>query len=90
MILKKLKIETNLADPTNCYIIFDEKSKETMIIDPAGQVNKIVKMLDILKGNLKYIYLTHCHGDHIGGVQELKEKYNCRILIHRNDAQRIK
>lgn len=90
MILKKLKIETNLADPTNCYIIFDEESKETMVIDPAGQVEKIIRMLDILKGNLKYIYLTHCHGDHIGGVQDLKEKYNCKILIHRDDAPRTK
>ena len=27
----------------------------------------------------QYIYLTHCHGDHIGGVQELKERYGKRM-----------
>lgn len=58
-----------------------------MVIDPGGSVNEIVELLDILKANLKYIYLTHCHGDHIGGVKELKERKGGKILIHRYDAE---
>ena len=53
MILKELKIQTWIGDPTNCYIIFDEKSKETMVIDPAGDVDKIQEMINILGGKLK-------------------------------------
>lgn len=87
MILKRLKIDTWGGDPTNCYIIFDEDSKETMVIDPAGDVDKIVEMIDILGGNLKYIYITHCHCDHILGIMDLKEKKGGKILIHRYDAQ---
>ena len=87
MILKKLKISTWSGDATNCYIVFDEETKETMVIDPAGDVDKIIEIIDILKGNVKYIYLTHCHGDHIGGVTELKEKKGGKIIIHRNDAE---
>ena len=87
MILKELKINTWVGDPTNCYIIFDEKSKEIMIIDPAGDVDKLEEMIDILGGKLKYIYLTHCHGDHIFGVTELKNKCGGKILIHRYDAE---
>lgn len=87
MILKELKINTWIGDPTNCYIIFDENSKEIMVIDPAGDVEKIIEMIEILHGNLKYIYLTHCHGDHIGGVSELKNKKGGKILIHRFDSQ---
>lgn len=87
MILKELKIKTNLDEATNCYIVHDEESKETMVIDPAGEAERIIDMLDILEAKLKYIYLTHCHGDHIGAVQELKEKYNCKVLIHRDDAE---
>ena len=41
MILKELKIDTWIGDPTNCYVIFDEDSKEIMVIDPAGDVDKI-------------------------------------------------
>ena len=86
MILKRLKIRTWIGDPTNCYIIIDEKTREVMVIDPAGNVDKIKNTIDILKGKLKYIYLTHCHGDHITGVMELKEKCGGKILIHRFDA----
>ena len=89
MILKKLKIETWIGDATNCYIVQDEKSKETMVIDPAGDVDKIVEMLDILQAKLKYIYLTHCHGDHIGGVNELKQKYGGQIVAHRLAAENL-
>lgn len=89
MILKELKIEVWAGDVTNCYIVQDEESKETMVIDPAGNVDKITEMLDILQAKLKYIYLTHCHGDHIGGVQELKEKYGGKIVIERKDAENI-
>ena len=90
MILKVLKIETWIGDATNCYIVQDEKSKETMVIDPAGDVDKIIEMLDILQAKLKYIYLTHCHGDHIGGVCELKEKYGGKIVTHRVAAENLK
>ena len=86
MILKELKIDTWIGDSTNCYILFDEESKEIMVIDPAGDVDKITEMIDILGGKLKYIYLTHCHGDHIAGVTELKNRCGGKILIHREDA----
>lgn len=86
MILKELKIDTWIGDPTNCYIIFDEETAETMVIDPAGDVDRIEEMINILNGKLKYIYITHCHGDHIGGVNELKKRLGGKILIHRYDA----
>ncbi len=49
MILKELRIRTWIGDPTNCYIVFDEESKDVIVIDPAGDVDKIVEMIDILK-----------------------------------------
>ena len=73
MILKRLQLETNLADPTNCYIIVEEETKEAMVIDPASEADKICEMLEVLQAKLKYIYLTHCHGDHTGAVVELQK-----------------
>lgn len=87
MKLKELKIDTWIGDPTNCYIIVDEESKEIMVIDPAGEVDKIQELISIMEGKLKYIYLTHCHGDHILGVTELKSRCGGKVLIHREDSE---
>lgn len=87
MILKERKINTWVGDPTNCYLIFEEKSKEIMCIDPAGEVDELIHLIqEVWQGNLKYIYLTHCHGDHIGGVTSLKQRCGGTILIHREDS----
>ena len=85
MILKRIKVEIPSNGFTNCYIVQDEVTLDTMIIDPGAEVNKIIDMLDAINANVKYIYLTHCHGDHIGGVNELKEQYDVKVLIHRDD-----
>ena len=85
MILKRIKLELPYVGETNCYIVQDEKTKETMVIDPGGEVDKIGDMLDTLNASVKYILLTHCHGDHIAGVQELKQKYGGKVLIHIED-----
>ena len=47
MILKTLKLHIghmNLV--TNCYIIVDEETKETMVIDPGAEPEKIIEMLE--------------------------------------------
>lgn len=90
MILKRIKMELPMVGETNCYIIQDEETKETMVIDPGGEVEKISEMLDTIQAKVKYILLTHCHGDHIGGVEELKEKYGGKILIHIEDEPGLK
>ena len=88
MILKQLKVNSGtVCEPTNCYIVQDEKTKEAMVIDPGGEAQKIIEMLDILQAKLKYIYITHCHGDHIGALAELKKSKGGKILIHRFDKE---
>lgn len=90
MILKRIKVQIPLNGFTNCYIVEDEESKETMVIDPGGEVDKVIEMLDTLKSKVKYIFLTHCHGDHIGGVNKLREETNAKVLIHRYDSEGLK
>ena len=87
MILKRIKVNVGNILGVNCYIVQDEETKETMVIDPGGSVTKITDMLDALQAKVKYILLTHCHGDHIGGVNELKSKTGGTVLIHRFDEK---
>lgn len=90
MILKRLKLNTGFVEQTNCYIIQDENTKETMVIDPGGEPEKIIDMLNILEAKLKYIYLTHCHADHIGATNSLQKLVGGTILIHRTEAENLK
>ena len=88
MILKRLQVITPQKGlKTNSYIICDEKSKEAMVIDPGGEPERIAETLDILGANLKYIFLTHCHADHIGGISELKKIKGGKILVSRSDSE---
>ena len=88
MILKRLQVKTpQIGLLTNSYIVCDEESKEAMVIDPGGEPERIAEVLDILGANLKYIFITHCHADHIGGVAELKKLNGGKILISRPDSE---
>ena len=88
MILKRVQVATTQVNlTTNAYVICDEKTKEAMVIDPGGEPEKIAEVLDILDANLKYIFITHCHADHIGGVAELKRLKGGKILISRPDSE---
>ncbi len=88
MLLKRLHVQTKQHGIlTNSYVVCDEVKKEAMVIDPGGEPERIAETLDVLNANLKYIFLTHCHADHIGGVQELKRLKGGKILISRQDSE---
>lgn len=89
MILKRIKVQMKFVGETNCYIIVDETQKKAMVIDPAGEVSKIIEILDTLGAELVYIYLTHCHADHINGVNELKKEKGGKVLIHRKGRENL-
>lgn len=90
MILKRIKVDVGTMLGENCYIIQDEKTKETMIIDPGNMTEELSTMLETLDIKLKYIVLTHCHADHINGAEQIKQKYGGKILIHREDAEGLR
>lgn len=87
MIIKRLQAGVYAA---NCYLVIDENTKDTFIVDPGGDSDDI---LDIVKKealNVKGILLTHGHGDHIGGVLEIKNSIDVPVYIHQQDEEMIK
>jgi len=73
----------------NCYIAGSEETMEAAIIDPGADFNKIDSKLKELGLTPKIIILTHYHGDHIGAVKELTDKYGLKVYIHKDDAEAL-
>ena len=70
------------------YLVIDEKNNIACAIDPS-EAKPIIKYLEKKNINLKYILNTHHHYDHVGGNQELKKKYNARVIGYKGDKDRI-
>ena len=70
------------------YIIIDEKNQTACVVDPS-EAQPVINFIEEKKIYLKYILNTHHHYDHIGGNEELKKKYNCKIVGFKEDKNRI-
>ncbi len=57
----------------NCTIIWDEPSKKAVVIDPGGDVPKILDAIKQTGVTVEKIWLTHGHIDHVGGAAELRD-----------------
>ena len=70
------------------YLIHDEISNIVAIVDPS----EFIPCDTIISKNyqkLDFILNTHHHYDHVGGNEELKKKYNSKVLGFENDKNRI-
>lgn len=70
-----------------CYIVSCSETKEALLIDPGGDEERLVKMVEKKGLKLKYIVNTHVHSDHTCGNARLKELTGAQIVIHEADAQ---
>lgn len=71
---------------TNCYILYDNDTKEGFIVDPAASSDRIIDFVSKLQVNIKAILLTHGHFDHIGAANALKDYYNVDIYGHEDEV----
>ena len=67
---------------TNCYLVYDEISKQACLIDPAVYDKKIYEVILSKELHLAYIILTHGHFDHILGANEFRNRTGAKIAAH--------
>ncbi len=71
----------------NCFIIYDTDTKETIVVDPGDEPDRIIDFINDRKLKVKYILCTHAHFDHVGAVPELKEHTGALLLIHEEELE---
>ena len=70
------------------YLLIDEISKSTIVIDPS-EASPVIEKIESLNLKLKFIMNTHHHYDHVGGNKELKKLYNSKVIGFDEDQHRI-
>lgn len=75
---------------TNCYIIGDTKTKEAVIIDPGYPGSKLLAIIENKEWDIKGIWLTHGHFDHIGAIPFLKESLGVDVWIYTLENEYLK
>lgn len=72
---------------TNCYLLSSQD--ELVIIDPGGEVRKILAEIKKTGTKPKYIINTHYHFDHTLANKELKKNTGAKVLIHEAEKEFI-
>ncbi|MBL8015950.1 MAG: MBL fold metallo-hydrolase [Ignavibacteria bacterium] len=77
----------------NCYIYWDERSGDGVIIDPGAfeefEKEEILNYIAQNKINIKLILNSHGHIDHIMGNDWAKKMWNVPLLMHKDDMPLI-
>ncbi len=63
----------------NCTVLWDSLSKTGIVVDPGGDVDRILQTVGALGVKVKGIWLTHGHIDHAGGAAALRDALGVRI-----------
>ena len=72
------------------YLIADEEAKEGLFIDPSAEHDLLLREAADHGLTIKYIVNTHHHIDHVMGNEEMARRTGAKIVIHRDDAPRLR
>ncbi|GMQ65286.1 MBL fold metallo-hydrolase [Vallitalea maricola] len=84
-----MKVKTMMLGilQTNVYIVYDEESKDAVVIDPAGDEDRIIRFIEEKNLRLMGILVTHGHFDHIGVVDAIRDNYGVPVFTSREEGE---
>ena len=72
------------------YLIGDRNTREAVVVDPAWNVDAILKAAENDSYKIKGALITHTHFDHVNGLEELLKKTDGTVYINKNEAEFLK
>ena len=81
----------SLTDPEDAAIYMICFGEQAALIDAGtGKGHKRlitnIERCDVNASQIEYLFITHCHFDHTGGAQKVRDECNCKIVAHELDA----
>jgi hydroxyacylglutathione hydrolase len=73
-----------------CEILFCPETKEAAVVDPAWEVDRLLKEADARGLSIKTILVTHTHNDHIEGVGDVVAKTGAAVVVSPREADRVR
>lgn len=70
---------------SNCFIASCESTGEAIIIDAGEEGKRIVETVRAHNLDVKMIFNTHAHIDHVSGLSDVLEEIKVPVLMHKND-----
>lgn len=64
----------------NCTLLFDDESKKGVLVDPGGDLARILEVIDTAGVTVEAIWLTHGHIDHAGAAMDAKDALGAEII----------
>lgn len=80
---------TDLSFGTNTYLVWNEGSKDALLIDAGLATRMILEFLQKEELQLEAILITHAHPDHIAGAADLAEATGADVYLHEIEIQAL-
>ena len=81
----------SLTDPEDAAIYMICFGEQAALIDAGTgtghkRLIKNIEKCGVNASQIEYLFLTHCHFDHTGGAQKVRDECSCQIVAHELDA----
>ncbi len=72
---------TRGGNTVNCYLVWDEVSREAAVFDTGWVAQPVLNLIEENQLQLRHLFLTHTHEDHIAGLGGIREKVP-KVRLH--------
>ena len=74
---------TRGGNTVNCYLVWDEVTREAGLFDTGWDAAPILELIEANELQLKHLFLTHTHEDHVAAMADLRERFS-KLHLHTN------
>jgi glyoxylase-like metal-dependent hydrolase (beta-lactamase superfamily II) len=72
---------TENGTEVHCYLIWDEVTREAALFDTGWDAAPVLKIVEAEQLQLKHLFITHSHRDHVMGMEKIREVFP-KIFLH--------